>query len=39
MPEYAVPVVVAICAAFSLFIIVVGGVSVWTNTPDRNRRD
>lgn len=39
MPEYAVPVVVAICAAFSLFITVVGGVSVWTNLPDRKEPD
>lgn len=35
MPEYVVPVVAAICAAFLLFIIVVGGVSIWTYLPDR----
>jgi hypothetical protein len=39
MPESAVPIVVAICAAFSLFIIVVGGVSIWTDLPDRNKPD
>lgn len=39
MPESAVPVIVAICAAFSFFVIVVGGVSVWTNLPDRRKRD
>lgn len=35
MPQSAIPVIVAICAVFSLFIIVVGGVSIWTNLPDR----
>lgn len=35
MPESAVPIVVAICIAFSLFIFVVGGVSIWTALPDR----
>jgi len=39
MPEYAVPVVVAICAAFSLFIIVVGGVAIWTDLPDHRKPD
>jgi len=39
MPESAVPVIVAICAAFALFIIVVGGVSVWTHLPDRRKPD
>jgi len=39
MPESAVPIIVAICAAFSLFIIVVGGVSVWTNIPDHKKPD
>lgn len=36
MPEAAVPVVVAIVALFAVFMIVIGGVSVWSNLPDRN---
>lgn len=39
MPESAVPIVVAICAAFSLFIIVVGGVAICTDLPDRKKPD
>lgn len=39
MPESAVPIVVAICAAFSLFIVVVGGVAIWTDLPDRKKPD
>jgi len=35
MPDSAVPIVVAICIAFSVFILVVGGASVWTALPDR----
>lgn len=31
MPTDAVPVVVAVCASFLLFILVVGGVSTWVN--------
>lgn len=37
MPADAVPVVAAVCAAFSLFIVVVGGVSVWVNLPSSGR--
>lgn len=33
MPESAVPVIAAIIAAFSVFILVVGGVSIWTYLP------
>jgi hypothetical protein len=39
MPAETVPYIVAVCAAFSLFILVVGGVAVWTNLPDRTERD
>lgn len=39
MPADVVPYIIAICAVFSLFILVVGGVSVWTYLPDRNERD
>lgn len=34
MPEAAIPVVAAIVGLFAVFMIVVGGVSVWTNLPD-----
>lgn len=36
MPASAVPVV---AAAFSLFIVVVGGVSIWTCLPARPQDD
>jgi hypothetical protein len=44
MPESAVPVVAAIVLAFLTFIVVVGGVSIWTWLParregDQDRRD
>lgn len=37
MPADAVPVVAAVCAAFSLFIVVVGGVSLWVNLSSPGR--
>lgn len=39
MPAEAIPVVVAVCAAFSIFIVVVGGVSTWVNLGEDRRRD
>jgi hypothetical protein len=36
MPDSAVPFIIAIVAAFSVFIGVVGGVSIWTYIPVRN---
>lgn len=33
MPAEAVPVVAAVCAVFSIFIVVVGGVAAWVNLP------
>jgi len=33
----AVPVIVAVCAAVSLAILVVEGVSIWARLPPRNR--
>lgn len=39
MPATVAPVVIAICAVFSLFILVVGGVSVWSSLPDRDKQD
>jgi hypothetical protein len=33
MSSSAVPVVATIVAAFLLFIVVVGGVSIWTSLP------
>lgn len=38
MPAEAIPVVVAICAVFSTFIVVVGGVSTWVNLGEGRRR-
>ncbi len=35
MPESAIPVIAAIVGLFSLFMIVVGGVSVWSNLPGK----
>lgn len=35
MPPSALPVVAAIIAAFSVFIVVVGGVSFWCALPSR----
>ena len=31
----AIPVIAAVIAAFIIFIVVVGGVSIWTNLPDK----
>lgn len=39
MPAAVTPVVLAICAVFSLFIIVVGGVAVWSSLPERERQE
>jgi len=39
MPASAVPVIVAIVAAFVFFIAVVGGASIWTYLPTRRRED
>lgn len=39
MPPSAVPVVAAIIAAFSVFIVVVGGVSLWSALPSRRPGD
>lgn len=39
MPADVVPYIIAICAGFSLFILVVGSVSVWTCLPDRTDPD
>lgn len=35
MPPDAVPFVVAVIVAFLVFIVVIGGVSIWTHWPDR----
>lgn len=35
MPAESIPFVAAVCAAFSFFVVVVGGVSVWVNLPAR----
>lgn len=37
MPASAVPFIVAIVAAFLLFIGVVGGVSIWTYLPSKTK--
>lgn len=34
MPAEAVPVIVAVLAFFAVFIVAVGGVSVWSNRDD-----
>lgn len=39
MPESAVPFIVALCAAFSIFVLVAEAVSVWSRVPDCNARD
>lgn len=39
MPESAIPVVAFVVAAFSLFMVVVGAVSIWSNLPDRKKPD
>ena len=36
MPIDAIPFVVAVVAAYSVFIVVIGGVSIWSQWPDRN---
>lgn len=35
MPAQAVPVIVAVLAFFAVFIVAVGGVSIWCNLDDR----
>lgn len=37
MPASAVPFVVAIVLAFLTFIVVVGGVSIWSEWPQRRK--
>lgn len=39
MPPSAVPFIAAIVAAFAVFIVVVGGVSIWTGLPARRTGD
>lgn len=39
MSPSAIPFVAAIVAAFALFIVVVGGVSIWTGQPSRRTDD
>jgi len=39
MPESAVPLIVALCAAFSILVVVAEGVSVWSRVPACNARD
>jgi hypothetical protein len=39
MPPSAVPFIVAIVAAFAVFIVVVGGVSIWTGLPSGRTGD
>lgn len=39
MPPSAVPFIVAIVAAFAVFIVVVGGVSIWTGLPSGGTGD
>jgi hypothetical protein len=36
MPIEAIPVVAAVITAFSIFIVVVGGVAIWSQWPKRN---
>lgn len=38
MPEAAIPAL-AVVAIFAVFIIAVGGVSIWTYLPSRDRED
>lgn len=38
MPAEAFPVVAIVIAAFSIFMIVVGGVSIWCNMDDQPRQ-
>jgi hypothetical protein len=39
MPPSAIPFIVAIVAAFAVFIVVVGGVSIWSGLPSRGTGD
>lgn len=39
MSHSAVPFIAAIVAAFAVFIVVVGGVSIWSNMPSRRTGD
>lgn len=36
MPAEAIPVIAAIIAGSSLFIVAVGGVWIWTNLPEKH---
>lgn len=36
MPIEAIPVVAAVIAAFSIFIVVIGGVAIWAQWPKRS---
>lgn len=36
MPPEAIPFVGAVVVAFALFIVVIGGVSVWSSLPRRD---
>lgn len=36
MPTEAVPVIAVVIAVFATFMVVVGGVSIWTNLGDRS---
>ncbi len=38
MPHEAVPVVIAIVAAFGVFILALGGAQIWAGLPDRKGR-
>lgn len=35
MPPEAIPAIAFIIAAFSVFIVTVGGVWIWTNLPEK----
>ncbi len=37
MPTDAIPFIGFIVAAFSIFMVAVGGVWIWTNLPDKRR--
>lgn len=39
MPPSTVPFIAAIVGAFAVFIVVVGGVSIWTGLPSRRSGD
>lgn len=37
MPAEAIPFVASVIAAFVLFMVVVGGVAIWSSIPSRER--